>query len=161
MFDKLIIQRLLGVLKIAVAKYLCGYLGYAAHSVGRHSVTHLSHKLAFALFGILDKAFCLLFSGSRYCRSVSFGLGLGILKKLLLALFVFGSGFFDILSEGFGLSLGFFGVFDLLAYAASAAAEHLVEKIHLSADEIQSAEQYDKVNYFPYDIHLRTIPPFP
>ena len=46
-------------------------------------------------------------------------------------------------------------------YAASAAAEHLVEKIHLSADEIQSAEQYDKVNYFPYDIHLRTIPPFP
>ena len=161
MFDKLIIQRLLGVLKIAVAKYLCGYLGYAAHSVGRHSVTHLSHKLSFALFSILDKAFCLLFSGSRYRRSVGLGLSLGVLEKLLLSLFVFGFGFFDILSEGFGLSLGFFGVFDLLAYAASAAAEHLVEKIHLSADEIQSAEQYDKVNYFPYDIHLRTIPPFP
>ena len=161
MFDKLIIQRLLGVLKTAVAKYLCGYLSHAAHSVGRHSVAHLSHKLAFALFGILDKAFCLLLAGSRYRRSVGLSLSLGVLEKLLLALFVFGSGFFDILSEGFGLRLCLFGVFNLLAYAASAAAEHLVEKIHLAADEIQSAEQYDKVNYFPYDIHLRTIPPFP
>ena len=54
-----------------------------------------------------------------------------------------------ILTEGFGLSLGLLGAFYLFAYAASAAAEHLVEKIHLPADEVQSSKQYDKVNYLP------------
>ena len=97
------------------------------------------------------------------CRN---GLGVGscprfgIAQKLLLAPFVFFLGLLDIFTERLCLRLSLFRILYLLVYAAAAASEHLIEKIQLPAEKEEYAEQYDKVNNFPYDIHLRTIPPF-
>ena len=109
----------------------------------RYCLPSIIMMLFTSIYYIVDGFFVSNFAGKTPFAAVN------LIMPLLLALFVFGSDFVDIRTECFGLSLGLFGAFYLIAYPAPAAAEHLVEKIHLSADEVQSAKQYDKVNYLP------------